>query len=114
METTKTFDATYLGKCRSCKCAACITAKVTIRQFVGDYGRSKRAVTIVLPHGVTHRTDDSARAFALCFCGKSQVEFRRILGRVTEHKCGSRCRSSTSGVCECACGGKNHGSAYSC
>ena len=32
--------------------------------------------------------------------------------RVTEHKCGAKCVNSKGHVCECSCGGKNHGSGY--
>ena len=32
-----------------------------------------------------------------------------VKGRVSEHKCNAKCLASKSGVCECSCGGKNHG-----
>lgn len=32
--------------------------------------------------------------------------------RVTKHVCNGKCMASTSGVCECSCGGKNHGMAH--
>lgn len=28
---------------------------------------------------------------------------------ITDHKCDSRCTHARSKVCDCACGGKNHG-----
>ena len=36
---------------------------------------------------------------------------RRTLnvGKVTDHKCDSRCTNATGHTCNCACGGKNHG-----
>lgn len=35
-----------------------------------------------------------------------------VKGRVTAHECNAKCMASTSGICECSCGGKNHGGSY--
>ncbi len=29
-----------------------------------------------------------------------------------KHECNEKCMSSTGTVCECSCGGKNHGGSY--
>ena len=47
----------------------------------------------------------------VCECGKV-ASSNLVKGTRTEHVCDARCMGSTSGKCECACGGKNHGSAY--
>lgn len=44
-------------------------------------------------------------------CG-SDRRGTEVKGHVTEHKCNAKCLASKSGVCECSCGGKNHGSSY--
>ena len=44
-------------------------------------------------------------------CG-SDRRGAEVKGRVTEHKCNAKCLASKSGVCECSCGGKNHGKNY--
>lgn len=40
------------------------------------------------------------------------IDLRRVEGRVTDHQCDARCQASTKHVCECACGGKNHGASW--
>ena len=35
-----------------------------------------------------------------------------VKGTVTDHKCNAKCLASTSGVCECSCGGANHGKSH--
>ena len=32
-----------------------------------------------------------------------------IRGRVTAHECNAKCLNSKGHICECSCGGKNHG-----
>ena len=44
-----------------------------------------------------------------CTCGK-HVWMRDVKGTYrAEKKCDARCLNSTGHVCECSCGGKNHG-----
>lgn len=50
----------------------------------------------------------SMNVHAACACGQ-WVKVERLRGRVTDHKCGGKCRASKGPVCECACGGANHG-----
>lgn len=101
----------FLGKCRGCKGAARLTlpSPSAVKRAVG-YGRSEVVFTWTLPNGATAR-GERGRFFSPCLCGR-HVEFRRVLGRVTEQPCGSRCTGATGHACDCACGGKNHGSAH--
>ena len=46
-----------------------------------------------------------------CACG-STMSARLIKGTVTEAPCNAKCEASKGHVCECACGGKNHGAAH--
>ena len=53
-------------------------------------------------------------ARAACTCGNTAVPVKAVEGRVVpEHKCDARCVNSKGHVCDCSCGGKNHGSGYS-
>jgi hypothetical protein len=47
----------------------------------------------------------------VAFCARccEPVKSQVMLVKKTAHKCGARCVSSTGHVCECACGGENHG-----
>jgi hypothetical protein len=44
-------------------------------------------------------------------CGRS-VLLTRIKGATTSHVCAAKCLNSRSHVCECSCGGANHGRSY--
>lgn len=42
-------------------------------------------------------------------CGKPRIA-RKVLGKVrNDIKCDGRCEAATGHVCDCQCGGKNHG-----
>ena len=41
-------------------------------------------------------------------CGQ-EMTAKVLKGTVNEHKCGAKCRNSKGHVCDCSCGGKNHG-----
>jgi hypothetical protein len=43
------------------------------------------------------------------YCCGYPMTGKILKGRVNEHKCGAKCRTSRGHVCECSCGGKNHG-----
>ena len=47
----------------------------------------------------------------VAFCSRctEPVAAAPMVTKVTKHKCGARCTSSTGHVCECSCGGENHG-----
>ena len=44
-----------------------------------------------------------------CECGRWTWEPKCILGTVTATPCGSACTNAKGHVCECSCGGENHG-----
>lgn len=51
---------------------------------------------------------------ANCGCGQSVigVEMKRLQIRIVDHKCSAKCRNSKGHVCDCSCGGKNHGAGF--
>lgn len=50
----------------------------------------------------------------VCTCGASTqrgfVYYRGVKARITDHVCDARCTHAKGVLCECSCGGKNHGS----
>ena len=48
---------------------------------------------------------------AVCVCG-SQVSGDEVKATPSNHPCDPRCINATGSICECSCGGKNHGGAY--
>lgn len=65
-------------------------------------------LTRVHPDGVER---DISADVVPCACGRMPAG-TEVRGRVTAHKCDARCLASKGPQCECACGGRNHGSAY--
>jgi hypothetical protein len=49
---------------------------------------------------------------AACPVCKRHRKSAHVVGTVTEHKCGAKCRSSKGPVCECSCGGAHHGGGF--
>ncbi len=45
-----------------------------------------------------------------CVCGRSMTA-KLLNGQVSAHECNARCMASKGHVCECSCGGANHGTA---
>lgn len=45
-------------------------------------------------------------------CGKP-ARAKPVMGKYSaKHVCNAKCLASRGGVCECSCGGKNHGASY--
>lgn len=42
-------------------------------------------------------------------CEGSRVEGSQVRGQHSSHVCDARCMCATGPLCECSCGGKNHG-----
>lgn len=103
-------DAIYLGKCKACGKGARLVNPTVVgsRLFANGY------------HGDLHRSGETlawsihggAPAHVDCACGATfKVQFLR--GKVCPEKvCNGKCMASHGPVCECACGGKNHGASY--
>jgi len=112
--TTERFSVTnaFIHKCSTCKgarrvewthswdqrgserCAHQWTAEaVTKVQHVGfEFGRSKAPII-------------------RCTCGGT-MGGKFIVASISEHKCDARCMNSRGHVCDCSCGGANHGKAF--
>lgn len=58
-------------------------------------------------------TNDTSRAVVPCRdCGKLRIA-KPVVGKTNPDKaCNDRCMSATRHVCDCACGGLNHGAAH--
>lgn len=58
------------------------------------------------------KSGSGAPVFPCRQCGKARVGLE-VVGRMRANKkCDARCLSGSTGKCECACGGKNHGAAW--
>jgi hypothetical protein len=109
----------FIGRCKVCKTTRRIEAPVAQKYEVQlGYGRTEIRVRRVLPDGKT--VEGNWRFHVPCnvcpprngFGYTRSVEFNLILGRVTDHECNAKCMASTGHVCECSCGGANHGKSF--
>ncbi len=106
---------TFIGRCKGCKSVRRISAPV-VRKYEASIGYGRKEWKVF--RQVSGRTIEGGSRFYLP-CEVCQpnpisgtprsVEFNRIIGRKTEHKCGAKCLNSTGFVCDCSCGGANHG-----
>lgn len=85
---------------------------VSTRRFIGNdkFGTPKYS-TPQLTREVNGVVRDVSWDMHCSTC-KSARTGTRIEGRVTQTPCNARCLASTSGKCECSCGGRNHGKNY--
>jgi hypothetical protein len=107
--------ATFVGKCKRCKVAARFDAERVERVLgIDRWGAKIRKVRYVAPwcgEGRTEEPNNDGSLSVQCLCG-GRASFSPLRGRVSGHKCNAKCLASTSGVCECACGGRNHGASH--
>ena len=99
----KTFTRRQIGHCR--RCGFTSTREVTIyRRTTTTYG-----ITGVKTRHFEKVTGDMDVA---CKCNSRNLAFKSIVGRTSETPCDARCTQATGHLCECVCGGKNHGSGH--
>jgi hypothetical protein len=96
-------SARYLVKCRCGFVAAFNASRANVRP---DGARMTEALLVDTGEAVA-----LSNGFAACTCGR-ELRVARVEGRVTDHACGPKCRTSKGPRCDCACGGKNHGAGY--
>jgi len=93
----------YIAKCR------CGTVTSTIASNVG---RANAEMGALFDDAKGESGVFGALAMRCRVCGAARRAVA-VVGKVSpRHVCNAKCLSSTSGKCECSCGGKNHGAAY--
>lgn len=66
----------------------------------------------LVSENVAHEYDNGA-ALIPCGCGR-RMRVYQVRGKFSaKHVCNAKCLASKTGVCECSCGGKNHGASWS-
>lgn len=99
-----------IGRCRACRQTSrrTYTDSQTTSKGAGLYRR-----TTIIFGRVRNGLFVRASLDAECpRCGEHRWTAHRIDGFVTDHECDARCTEARGFRCECACGGKNHGSAH--
>lgn len=111
---TRTSSRRFIGKChKSCGAALAVDTQVTT---VREYGRDGIRVTASrsmarFSDGTSQQVWNGRVSLPCTKCSRS-ILLSSVCGIVTEHKCGAKCLNSKGHVCECSCGGKNHGAGY--
>ena len=116
MELTNiTRPADRIGSARiiwTCRCGTKAFDYVTTRRFkfVDQWG-AKKWTDAVLTREVNGAMRDVSHDYTCPDCKRAR-KAARVAGHTTEHKCNAKCLASKGPVCECSCGGANHGSSY--
>lgn len=101
----------FVGRCPRCRAPARFSAVLIRVERVGVdlLGEPVERHVYAAPWGETRL--DAGELRAQCLCG-AKASFRQLKGKRTGARCNVQCRMATSDLCECACAGKNHGSAH--
>lgn len=110
--TTKTWTRRIIWKCGRCKTVVAHDYIATKRLLGHDriFGNPKWS-SVTEAREVNGSLRDSSWDAACPNC-KSHRKPAVVVGATTDHKCDARCTGSTGPVCDCSCGGKNHGSGH--
>lgn len=98
--------AHFILRCKRCKTTQRISAEKV----------SKTAWR--LPDGQTRRGGGSMGDWLSLPCptvacqGKSSLLGRKVQGCITAQACNAKCVSAVGHICECSCGGEQHGAAH--
>jgi hypothetical protein len=95
------------GKCCACGRRFSLLVRETLKGARGSKGGHARSA--VDASGRSWYDPDGSGYWVRCDCGKC-LRARPVVGKLNPGiKCNSRCEGATGHVCECSCGGKNHG-----
>lgn len=100
----------YIGKCMACK-------KTVARDYTElkrmDFGKGIYAYTANVAGRMSRgRFLKAADDIECPACGENRWNAKKVKGYTTEHACDARCTEAKGHICECACGGKNHGALH--
>jgi hypothetical protein len=112
--TTEEFATTtgWMHKCPTCKAARRVDWTHSWLQRRFDRYNHKWNADGVIALGVEAEFGRTKAPIIRCTCGGT-MGGKRIVSTMSEHKCDARCTHSRGHVCECSCGGENHGKAFS-
>ncbi len=115
-KTKEGWSVTFTGKTVNSirKCRRCNHVRTFVYAVATNTGLYRAAGPIVVSYQDDSQFGGSLLPASLrCpSCGGFEKVATVNKTRVTKHECNGKCMASTSGVCECSCGGKNHGMAY--
>lgn len=105
-----------IGTCKSCKTTLSVDAHVNrreeqtrtfpivYRRVVVDTGRLAGTMSSWIRTGKLYLV-------VPCACG-ARMQLDTVAGTKTDHVCNAKCTASKGHVCECSCGGANHGASF--
>lgn len=99
---------TYVGKCKTRGCKSRVRVDIPVSD--ATYANPMWLRPSVAPASFTA---GAVRYGLVCAEHGTWVHVRPLQGHVVEGKrCDGRCTSATGPVCECECGGENHGRSF--
>ncbi len=102
--------ARAIFRCGNKKCGKSWARDYPVNNRVSlGYGRFENRASRVNEHGrlVWWREDTRCPD-----CGGSPRKLGLVQGHVSGHRCGPKCTDAVGFLCECACGGANHGAGF--
>jgi hypothetical protein len=104
MKTTR-----YIARCRKCG----VTTSALL-DGAPVYPNSFDVVDVGVVHYTANNWTNQIGGIALlCPCCGMARSAQPVRGKFSaKHVCNEKCMSSVGTVCECSCGGKNHGGAF--
>jgi hypothetical protein len=109
---TATLTAKTVNSIRSCRRCASVRTFVYFKTTGGDLVRLAGDLAVSIQDDNCFGGSLTPPDLRCPKCGGFEKVATVYKARVTEHQCNGKCMASKSGVCECSCGGKNHGMSY--
>jgi hypothetical protein len=108
----------FNGCCTRCKRRHSVGLRIGSEVYVFDIGAEERLSYKGVSAGNVMLTGQDnwlpvCNGVPVFFCCDNEVRLSPVKGTFNrEHKCDARCVNSKGHVCDCACGGQNHGSGW--
>lgn len=94
----------FVGRCKCGKGLSHLATEMVVTPNAAEY-------MWAVGESVAHAYDNGA-CLIPCDCGR-RTRVYEVRGKFSaKHKCNAKCLASKSGVCECSCGGHNHGASW--
>lgn len=110
------FTATFIYTCKKCKRATAKRISFPMRKLTrpDQFGGQRTVGMRILVQGANGSYEQAWAPGRDCeACGRHMIAEQVTGSYRAEVKCDARCTNATGHHCECSCGGRNHGAAYS-
>ena len=105
-------DSRYNGKCPGCGKHASVLGRRINATAKATYSPHLHHAVLLTSDGTAYEVHPAGHPVARCECGRA-LFLKRVAGKLNRAVvCNAKCHGATGHVCECSCGGKNHGMSH--